>query len=266
MSLSSKPWFKASYSPKTSLIFPAHSLQYSDSNSFLTPLCALHQPPLFFFGVGGLCWVFVALCGGFLSLVASGQGVGYSWFQCASLSLQWLLLLQSTGSRHAGFSRCGTWAQLLCSMWDIPIPGAEPMSPALAGRFLTTGPPGKLHQPALSSLLNPPGLKPMVQHYIHTLPCTLNSFALSPILAWVLPLLCVFTKTLKYGERKILPDILNSWLLNLASFFSKIDAIRRFSHLSTQCLRFVMRASYIGTLCLAYIKIPGSQEESRCSI
>ena len=29
----------------------------------------------------------------------------------------------------------------------IPGPGIEPMSPALAGRFLTTGPPGKSLQP-----------------------------------------------------------------------------------------------------------------------
>ena len=28
-------------------------------------------------------------------------------------------------------------------MWDLPRPGIKPMSPALAGRFLTTGPPGK---------------------------------------------------------------------------------------------------------------------------
>ena len=28
-------------------------------------------------------------------------------------------------------------------MWDLPGPGTEPMSPALAGRFLTTVPPGK---------------------------------------------------------------------------------------------------------------------------
>ena len=30
-----------------------------------------------------------------------------------------------------------------CGMWDLPGPGTEPVSPALAGRFLTTGPPGK---------------------------------------------------------------------------------------------------------------------------
>ena len=40
-------------------------------------------------------------------------------------------------------SSCGTRAQLLHGMWDLPGPGIEPMSPALAGRFLTTVPPGK---------------------------------------------------------------------------------------------------------------------------
>ena len=30
-----------------------------------------------------------------------------------------------------------------CGMWDLPGPGLEPVSPALAGRFLTTAPPGK---------------------------------------------------------------------------------------------------------------------------
>ena len=28
-------------------------------------------------------------------------------------------------------------------MWDLSGPGIEPVSPALAGGFLTTGPPGK---------------------------------------------------------------------------------------------------------------------------
>ena len=30
-----------------------------------------------------------------------------------------------------------------CGMWDLPRPGIEPVSPALAGGFLTTAPPGK---------------------------------------------------------------------------------------------------------------------------
>ena len=32
---------------------------------------------------------------------------------------------------------------MLRGMWDLPRPGLEPMSPALAGGFLTTAPPGK---------------------------------------------------------------------------------------------------------------------------
>ena len=53
-----------------------------------------------------LHWVFVAVRR--LSLVvASG---GYSSLRCAGFSLWWLLLLWSTGSRHTGFSSCGSRA------------------------------------------------------------------------------------------------------------------------------------------------------------
>ena len=45
-----------------------------------------------------LHWVFVAVRG--LSLVAVSGG--YSLLRCAGFSLRWLLLLRSTGSRHAG--------------------------------------------------------------------------------------------------------------------------------------------------------------------
>ena len=40
-------------------------------------------------------------------------------------------------------SNCGSQAQFLCGMWDLPRPGLEPVSPALAGRFSTTAPPRK---------------------------------------------------------------------------------------------------------------------------
>ena len=105
-----------------------------------------------------LLWV-SAVAPGLSLVVASG---GYSSLRCTRFSLRWLLLLWSTGSRHAGFSSCGTRAQQLCGswalerrlsscgaraqlllgMWDLPGPGLEPMSPALAGGFLTTAPPG----------------------------------------------------------------------------------------------------------------------------
>ena len=40
-------------------------------------------------------------------------------------------------------SSCGTQAQLLCGLWDLPGSGIESVSLALAGRFFTTKPPGK---------------------------------------------------------------------------------------------------------------------------
>ena len=40
-------------------------------------------------------------------------------------------------------SNRGSRAQLLRGMWDLPRPGLEPVSPALAGGFSTTAPPGK---------------------------------------------------------------------------------------------------------------------------
>ena len=40
-------------------------------------------------------------------------------------------------------SSCGSRAQSLRGMRDPPRPGLEPVSPALAGRFSTTAPPGK---------------------------------------------------------------------------------------------------------------------------
>ena len=104
-----------------------------------------------------LCWVFVAACG--LSLVVvSGD---YSLLRCAGFSLRRLLLLWGMGSRRAGFSSCGsealehrlsscgTRAQLLRGTWDLPVPGLEPVSPALAGGFSTSAPPGKSWPPSL---------------------------------------------------------------------------------------------------------------------
>ena len=52
-------------------------------------------------------------------------------------------------------SNCGSRAQLLRSMWDLPRPGLEPVSPALAGRLSTTAPPGKPHLSLLRLVLWP---------------------------------------------------------------------------------------------------------------
>ena len=51
--------------------------------------------------------------------------------------------------------------QLWCSgvlahdMWDLPGSGIEPVSPALAGRLLTTGPPGKPRRFVLEEMATP---------------------------------------------------------------------------------------------------------------
>ena len=58
------------------------------------------------------------------------------------------LIVATHGSCHSwalerGFSSCGTQAQLLHGIWDLPGPGIEPVSLALADRFLSTALPVK---------------------------------------------------------------------------------------------------------------------------
>ena len=57
--------------------------------------------------------------------------------------LSWPLLLWSTGSRRTGSVVVAHGPSCSAGMWDLPRPGLEPVSPALAGRFSTTAPPGK---------------------------------------------------------------------------------------------------------------------------
>ena len=85
-----------------------------------------------------LCWVFISVLG--LSLVvASG---GHSSLRCAGLSLSRPLVAEHR-LQTCRLSNCGSRAQLLRGMWDLPRPGLEAVSPSLAGRFSTTAPPGK---------------------------------------------------------------------------------------------------------------------------
>ena len=91
-----------------------------------------------------LCGVLVSVRG--LSLVvASG---GHSSSRCTGLSLSRpLTVAASLVAEHRlqtrRLSNCGSRAQLLHGMWDLPRPGLEPVSPALAGGLSTTAPPGK---------------------------------------------------------------------------------------------------------------------------
>ena len=83
------------------------------------------------------CGARASNCSGFSCCGAQALGAWASVVMARRLS--------SCGMRalECRLSSCGTQAQLLCGMWDLPRPGLEPMSPALAGGFLTTAPPGK---------------------------------------------------------------------------------------------------------------------------
>ena len=63
--------------------------------------------------------------------------------------------LSSCGSRalERRLSSCGLRAQSLHGMWDLPRPGLKPVSPALAGRFSTTAPPGKPYHSLLMEII-----------------------------------------------------------------------------------------------------------------
>ena len=97
-----------------------------------------------------VCWVVVA-CHGLSPIALSG---GHSSLRCEGFSLQWLLLLQSTGSRAHWVSKCDAWTQLPHSTWNTQRPGIELTSSALAGGFSTTGPLGKSLNSVLISFMS----------------------------------------------------------------------------------------------------------------
>ena len=55
---------------------------------------------------------------------------------------------------------------MLQGMWTLPGPGVGPVFPVLAGRFLSTVPPGKSPTGFLSTVLAPPKtLTPLYEFY-----------------------------------------------------------------------------------------------------
>ena len=76
----------------------------------------------------------VAGCG--LCRVAGGRGYPLLW--CRLLIVVAFLLVEHLEPR---LSSCSV--RLAHSLWGLPGPGIEPVSPALAGGFLASGPPGK---------------------------------------------------------------------------------------------------------------------------
>ena len=87
---------------------------------------------LFFFlpALGLRCRVRASHCGGFSCCGARALGwrasvvVAHGFSSCSLRALEHRL------------SSCGTRAQLLRGMWDLPGPGIKPVSPALASGFL----------------------------------------------------------------------------------------------------------------------------------
>ena len=67
-------------------------------------------------------------------------------FSCVRLfAIPWIVALQAPLSM--GFPRQEYWSRLpFLPPGDLPHPGIEPKSPALAGVFITTEPPGKPHE------------------------------------------------------------------------------------------------------------------------
>ena len=83
---------------------------------------------------------------GFLQLWRAGTtlccGVWALGVQASVVVARGLSRCGSRALEHR-LSSCGAWAQLLCSMWNLPGPGLESVSPAFSGGFPVTVPPGK---------------------------------------------------------------------------------------------------------------------------
>ena len=101
----------------------------------------------FFFLISFFLYIFLAAldprccaqafssCGKWLLSSCSAQASHCSGFSCCG----------ARALDSLGFSSCGAWAQPLHSTWDLPGPGIEPVSPALAGGFFTTESPVEPH-------------------------------------------------------------------------------------------------------------------------
>ena len=103
-----------------------------------------------------LHWVFIAAEMAFTPFCTCGDG-GFSSLRYKGFWLQRFSRCGAQAVGHRGFSSCGPRApehrlrscgmraQLFRGIWDLPRPGFEPVSPALAGGVLSPGPPGKSH-------------------------------------------------------------------------------------------------------------------------
>ena len=75
-------------------------------------------------GLLSSCVAWASHCGGFSCCGTWALG---AWSSVGAVAVCWL-------------SSCGSWALFAHGMWNLPGPEIEPISPALAGRFLSTIP------------------------------------------------------------------------------------------------------------------------------
>ena len=111
-----------------------------------------------------ICLCYIYIC---LSFIFGCAGV-FVWHRLfASWSEQGLLSSYSAWASTAmGSLVVVQGLQLLCSMWDLPGPRIEPVSPALAGRLLTTGHPGKSSWYFIGDFFPPAVLGSVVPDYL----------------------------------------------------------------------------------------------------
>ena len=113
-----------------------------------SPFNSLHfcdWKPFFFFLINLFYYLFLAVLGlCFCARAFSSCGKQGPLFiaVCGPLTIAASLVTEHRLQTRR-LSSCGSRAQLLRGMWDLPRPGLEPVSPASAGRFSTTAPPGK---------------------------------------------------------------------------------------------------------------------------
>ena len=103
------------------------SVKQQDGYYLLLYIPFQHYLSTYFFGCAGSC------CREGFAIAAASRGYS-SW--CSGLSPRWLLSVQGTSSRNAGFTRCKVWARscgdgLGCSMAPgiFPDQGLNPCLP-----------------------------------------------------------------------------------------------------------------------------------------
>ena len=121
------------------LLQPVLSYDGGYLNHSLISFALINRRFFFFLIYLRLCWVFISVRGLFSSCGKRGP---------LFIAVRGpLTVVASPVAEHRlqtrRLSSCGPRAQPLRGMWDLPRPGLEPVSPALAGRLSTTAPPGK---------------------------------------------------------------------------------------------------------------------------